>query len=79
MQPSRVTGVIDEDLVFIDFGKHEGRRVSEIAEIDQEFYESLAKQTETGMLAIRRHKDKKFRLYLNLLNKTESKAPLLEL
>ncbi len=67
MQPSRVTGIIDEDLVFIDFGKYQGRRVSEVAQLDPDFYENLASQTEVGSFAIKRHKDKTFRLYVNPL------------
>ena len=31
---SSVTGVIEENLVIIDFGKYEGRSVAEVASID---------------------------------------------
>jgi len=65
---SPVTGVIDEGLVVIDFGKHEGRTVEQIADLDPPFYERLASEKESGVFAIRRHKDKTFRLYINPLS-----------
>jgi hypothetical protein len=64
---SPITGVIDESNVILDFGKHEGRSVKEIAAIDPDFYESLAGEKGEGIYAIRRHRDKTFRLYLNPL------------
>ncbi len=65
---SPVTGVIEEDLVIIDFGKYVGKSVQEVAEIDPVFYEKLANEKENGVFAIRRHKDKSFRLYINPLS-----------
>lgn len=65
---SPVTGVIDENLVIIDFGKYEGKTVEEIAELDPTFYERLATEKENGIFAIRRHRDKTFRLYVNPLS-----------
>lgn len=65
---SPITGVIDERLVILDFGKYEGKSVLEIAEIDPIFYEKLASEKENGIFAIRRHKDKTFRLYINPLS-----------
>lgn len=65
---SPVTGVIDENMVVIDFGKYEGKTVEEIAGIDPIFYERLATEKENGVFAIRRHKDKTFRLYINPLS-----------
>lgn len=65
---SPITGVIDESLVIIDFGKYEGKSVEEIAELDPIFYERLASEKENGVFAIRRHKDKTFRLYINPLS-----------
>ncbi len=65
---SPVTGVIDEDSVILDFGAHEGKSVSEIAEKDPQFYQQLVDKKETGVFAIRRHQDKSFRLYLNPLS-----------
>jgi len=66
-QGSPVTGVIDEDLVIIDFGKYEGKTVKEIADADPEFYQRLVSEKENGIFAIRRQRDKSFRLYINPL------------
>ncbi len=65
---SPVTGVIDETQVIIDFGKYEGMNVQEIADVDPGFYERLVAEKENGVFAIRRHKDKTFRLYINPLS-----------
>jgi broad specificity phosphatase PhoE len=69
---SPITGVIDEDLVIIDFGKYEGKSVTEIAEIDPDFYQRLASEKENGVFAIRRHRDKTFRLYVNPLSNIDN-------
>jgi hypothetical protein len=66
--PSPVTGIIDEQHVIIDFGKYEGKSVQEIAELDRAFYERLVQEKENGVFAIRRHRDKTFRLYINPLS-----------
>lgn len=71
-QASPVTGVIDEGLVIIDFGKYEGKSVQEIADLDPAFYEKLATEKENGIFAIRRHKDKTFRLYVNPLSNMDN-------
>ncbi|OFZ83146.1 MAG: hypothetical protein A2583_13000 [Bdellovibrionales bacterium RIFOXYD1_FULL_53_11] len=65
---SPITGVIDEEIVIIDFGKYEGKSVHEIAELDPVFYDKLKSQKESGSFAIRRHRDKTFRLYINPLS-----------
>lgn len=65
---SPVTGIIDENIVIIDFGKYEGKSVSTIAELDPDFYQRLANEKENGVFAIRRHRDKSFRLYVNPLS-----------
>lgn len=70
-QGSPVTGIIDEKQVVIDFGKYEGKTISEIAELDREFYNQLAVEKENGAFAIRRHKDKTFRLYVNPLTQMD--------
>ncbi len=62
---SPVTGIIEEAQVVIDFGKYEGRTVSEINEVDPDFYKLLVEKKEN--FAIRRHRDKTFRLYVNPL------------
>ncbi|MFZ9595900.1 MAG: hypothetical protein ACO3A2_07460 [Bdellovibrionia bacterium] len=68
---SPVTGIIEENQVIIDFGKYEGKSVQEIAEIDPEFYAKLSSEKENGSFAIRRHRDKTFRLYLNPLSQMD--------
>lgn len=68
---SPVTGIIDEKQVIIDFGKYEGRTVSDISEIDRVFYDQLAAERDLGSFAIRRHKDKSFRLYMNPLKEID--------
>lgn len=65
---SPITGVLDEKLVIIDFGKYEGKSVHEIADLDPDFYSRLAQEKENGIFAIRRHRDKTFRLYINPLS-----------
>lgn len=64
---SPVTGVIEESLVILDFGKYEGKSVEELAKLDPDFYEKLAQEKENGIFAIRRQRDKTFRLYVNPL------------
>lgn len=68
---SPVTGIIDEKLVLIDFGKYEGKSVHEMAQTDPEYYDRLASQRESGTFAIRRNKDKTFYLYINPLSKID--------
>lgn len=65
---SPVTGIIDEQNVIIDFGKYEGKTVKEIAALDPDFYQRLVSERENGIFAIRRHRDKSFRLYVNPLS-----------
>lgn len=70
-QGSPVTGIIDEQLVVIDFGKYEGKTIHEISELDPSFYDRLAAERENGIFAIRRHRDKTFRLYINPLSQMD--------
>lgn len=67
---SPVTGIIEEDKVVIDFGEFEGKSVLEIADTKPDFYQFLVEQKECGNFAIRRTKDKIYRLYVHqsLLN-----------
>lgn len=69
-EQSPLTGIIEEDKVVIDFGEFEGKSVLEIADTRPEYYQFLVEQKETGNFAIRRTKDKIFRLYIHqgLLN-----------
>lgn len=68
---SPVTGIIDENLVILDFGKYEGKSVQEVSNLDPVFYERLAAEKESGSFAIRRHRDKTFRLYVNPLSQMD--------
>ena len=65
---SPVTGIIEETMVIMDFGKYEGKSVHEVSELDPSFYDRLATEKENGVFAIRRHRDKTFRLYINPLS-----------
>ena len=62
---SPLTGIIEEDKVVIDFGEFEGKSVLEIADTRPEYYEFLLSQKDTGNFAIRRTKDKIYRLYIH--------------
>ena len=68
---SPVTGIISESDVILDFGKHEGKTVRDISELDPDFYQQLVAEKDNGIFAIRRHRDKTFRLYLNPLSKMD--------
>jgi hypothetical protein len=61
---SPLTGIIAEELVYVDFGEHEGKSVLEIADTLPEFYEFLVESKDGGRCTIRRSKDKSFRLYV---------------
>ena len=61
---SPLTGILTEDSVVIDFGEHEGKSVLQINDENPEFYSYLVSQREEGNFAIRRTKDKIFRLYV---------------
>lgn len=62
---SPITGIIEENQVIIDFGKYEGKTVLEVSQLDPDFYRRLVDQKDN--FAIRRHRDKTFRLYVNPL------------
>lgn len=64
---SPVTGVIEETDVIIDFGQYVGHSVSEVKAMDPELYQQLVSEKESDNIAIRRNKDKSFRLYMNPL------------
>ena len=70
--PSPVTGIIEEELVIVDFGRHEGKSVQSLQEADKDFYDFLVRERESGKYSIRRHRDKSFRLFLNPLVPLES-------
>jgi hypothetical protein len=62
---SPLTGIIEEDKVFVDFGEHEGKSVLEIADTLPEYYEYLVEKKDGGRCTIRRSKDKSFKLYVS--------------
>ncbi len=62
---SPLTGILEEDRVFVDFGEHEGKSVLEIADTEPEFYSYLIEKKNSGNAAIKRGKDKLFRLYVS--------------
>ena len=62
---SPLTGIIEEDKVFIDFGEHEGKSVLEVQDTLPTYYDFLLEQKGEGNFAIRRNKDKIFRLYVH--------------
>lgn len=61
---SPVTGIIEEDKVYVDFGEHEGKSVLEVADTLPDFYQYLIEKKNDGKCAIRRSRDKLFRLYI---------------
>lgn len=61
---SPLTGILEEDQVFIDFGEHEGKSILEISDTHPEFYDFLIEKKNDGRCTIRRSRDKIFRLYL---------------
>lgn len=62
---SPLTGIIEEDQVFIDFGEHEGKSVLEVQDTLPGYYSFLLEQKDEGNFAIRRSKDKIYRLYVH--------------
>ena len=64
---SPVTGVIEESEVIVDFGQYEGQSVMDVKNTDPELYQQLVHEKENDNIAIRRNKDKTFRLYMNPL------------
>ncbi len=76
MDASPVTGNISETDVIIDFGRYVGLSVSEVAKNDPDFYSQLIEDKDH--FAIRRVRDKTFRLYVNPLNKSDlrTRTPL---
>ena len=62
---SPLTGIIEEDMVFVDFGEHEGKSILEVQDTLPDFYHFLIDKKNGGCCAIRRTKDKCFRLYIS--------------
>lgn len=64
---SPLTGVIDEKDVILDFGEYEGQSVMDIRAVNPDLYTQLVQEKEQDNIAIRRGRDKTFRLYVNPL------------
>jgi hypothetical protein len=64
---SPLTGVIEESDVIVDFGQYEGQTVLDVKTQDPDLYQQLVQAKENDNIAIRRNKDKTFRLYMNPL------------
>jgi hypothetical protein len=64
---SPLTGVIEESDVIVDFGLFEGQSVSQVKCADPDLYLQLVQEKENDNIAIRRNKDKTYRLYMNPL------------
>ena len=62
---SPLTGIIEEDMVFIDFGEHEGKSILELADTFPDYYHDLVDKKNMGRCVIKRLKDKSYRLYLS--------------
>lgn len=62
---SPLTGIIEEDKVYIDFGEHEGKSVLEVADTHPKFYDFLIGQKDRGNFAIRRDNNKMYKLYIH--------------
>ena len=65
-EDSPLTGIIQEEQVFVDFGEHEGKSILEIADTLPEYYEYLIQKKNQGICTIRRSKDKSFRLQISI-------------
>lgn len=63
---SPITGIIEEKLVIVEFGNYQGTNLADVARYYPAYYRRLVELKE--QLAIRRHKDKSFRLYVNPLS-----------
>ncbi|MBF0313665.1 MAG: hypothetical protein HQK50_06915 [Oligoflexia bacterium] len=66
---SPVTGILEEDKVYVDFGEHEGKSVLEIADTLPDYYSYMIAAKDQGNFFIRRGKDKLFRLYITESNR----------
>ncbi|MBT6324499.1 MAG: hypothetical protein HOJ35_00885 [Bdellovibrionales bacterium] len=62
---SPLTGIFEEDKVYIDFGEHEGKSILEISDTLPDFYNFLLEKKDSGRCIIRRSKDKSFRLNIS--------------
>ncbi len=61
---SPITGIIEEEKVFIDFGEHEGKSLLEVQDLFPDYYEFLVERKNQGHCVMKRAKDKSFLLYV---------------
>lgn len=61
-EKSPVTGVLEEDQVFIEEGEHGGKSILEIADTEPGFYEYLIQQRQSGQSFLRRQTNVTFYL-----------------
>ena len=61
---SPLTGILEEDQVFLDFGEHEGKSILEISDTEPDYYQFLIDKKSAGNCLIRRSRDKIFLLYV---------------
>jgi hypothetical protein len=64
-ETSPLTGIINEEKVFLDFGEHEGKTVFEISDTHPDYYQLLIKNKNQSEFSIKRTEHKMFKLYLN--------------
>ena len=62
---SPITGILEEDRVYVDFGEHEGKSILEICDTTPDYYQYLIDRKNDGHCMIKRSKDKCYRLYLS--------------
>ena len=65
-ETSPLTGIIEEDKVFVDFGEHEGKSVLEIADTLPEYYQYLVGKKNQGICTVRRGKHQSYRLHISI-------------
>ena len=46
MNSSPLTGIIEEDKVFVDFGEHEGKSLLEVSDCHPDYYDFLIERKE---------------------------------
>ena len=62
---SPLTGIIEEDQDFVDFGEHEGKSILEVGDTLPDYYAYLIDKKTVGKCSIKRSKDKSYRLHVS--------------
>ena len=65
-ESSPLTGIIQEDRVFVDFGEHEGKSIMEIADTQPDYYRYLVEKKNQGVCTLRRGMHKSFKLHMSV-------------